>query len=602
MPRLSESFIQQVLQATDIVELVGQFVALNPKGREFVGLCPFHDDRNPSMYVVPAKQIYHCFVCGAGGNATKFLMEYEKCSFPEAVLSLAEKAGIAVPQDAVASGAPPGLSRNDLLATVGFAARFFAAQLREPGGQHALDYARSRGLTDESIDAFGLGYAPQAWEALLSAARREGFSDEQLVAAGLAKRREQSGGCYDVFRNRLIFPIHDPAGRVVAFGGRALSDDEQAKYLNSPESSLFEKSSLVFGLPMARDAIRQARQAVVVEGYLDVLLPHQAGVQNLVATLGTALGERHVRLLGRFAEEVVLVFDADEAGTHAAERALELFLAQKVHVRVATIPSGKDPADFVLAEGPDALRELIAAAPDALQFAWDRRRADLLAAEAYPARRQAVVEDFLRLVVHSAVYGAIDGVAQQNLAQHIAHVLNTPAVDLQQRMRRLARQAGPTRRPLPDNPQPVDAYDRPNRPTGAAGDPERHVLEVLLDKPELFDDAAEKIDPADFRDALLRTIAQRLWQRGNDGELTFEDLLAGEDMTSLQGELIALARTAQRRGNHEQTLHGAVSAILQRKHREETDAIKSNGFDDDTLRSLQERLRQGDPRRRPGIR
>lgn len=593
MAKLPEMFIQQVLQATDIVELVGRYVALKHKGREFVGLCPFHEDKNPSMFVSPSKQIYKCFACGAGGNAAQFLMGYEKLSFPEAVRSLAERANIPLPREYAAENVTGGMSKNDLVAVTEFAAAYFQRQLREPAGEDALEYACKRGLTDESLVKFGIGYACDSWEALLSAGRRKGFSEEQMVAAGLVRRREGKSGCYDYFRQRLIFPIRDVAGRVVAFGGRALAADERAKYLNSPESVLFDKSHLLYGLATARESIVQRKQAVVVEGYLDVVLPHQTGVSNVVATLGTSLTEGHVRLLGRYAQEVVLVFDADVAGVAAAQRALELFLAQRMHVRVATIPSGKDPCDYCLAEGGPAFQALIDQAPDALQYVWDQQFAAYLTAKGNLAERNRLIEDFLTLIVSSGAYGAIDGIRQQSLAQHIAHMVNVPAAELQQQMRRLSRKVRPT--------QGAGQPNAGRASIGVTTDPQRVVLEVLLDEPELFDIAAERIDPADFNDALLRSLAERIWPLGMDGKLSLDDLLAAEDMVNFAPILTELSLSGQRRGNHQRTLEEAVDRICHRKEKQNVQELKTGPLDDASLRELQSRFRQSDPRKRPRI-
>lgn len=603
MARLPEHFIQQVQQATDIVELVSQYVALTKKGREFVGLCPFHDDHKPSMSIVPAKQIFHCFVCNAGGSVFRWMEMYEKMTFPEAVRALAEQANIPLPMEYDSTPVSPGMSKNDLIAVTEFAAKFFNQQLMSPAGKEALDYAHRRSLTDESISRFCLGYAPNSWDALLNTARRQRISEEQLVAAGLVRRRDGQAGCYDYFRNRLMFPIHDLTGRVVAFGGRALAADDPAKYLNSPDTALFDKSSLAYGLHFARDAIVKRHQAVVVEGYLDVLMPLQAGFDNIVATLGTALTERHVRLLSRYAEEVVLLFDADAAGAAAAERALQLFLAQKLHVRVATIPAGKDPCDFVIAEGPEALRNLVDQSPDALQYVWNQRYQALqIAGQANnPTERNRLIEDFLKLIVTSETFGAIDSIKQQNLAQHIAHILNIPAMDLQQQMRRLRRGVI---RPKAQANSPAHGSTSVK---GVHGDPQREILEVLLDDPELFDDAAERIDPTHFTDAMLRTIAQWVWQMGSDGRLSLEELLATEALSSLQPVIVEMSLAGHRRSNHEETLRDAVNLILDREEKSKLQNLKAESMsDNDKLRDLQQKLiheqNKGPWRgRRPGI-
>ena len=595
MARYPQQFIDQVMQATDIVDLAGRFIALKKAGKEFVGLCPFHDDHHPSLHVVPAKQMFYCFVCGAGGGPIKFVELYEKLPFPEAVRVLAERSGIPVPTMDSAPSAP-GLSKNDLLKATAFAAEFFRGQLRAPGGRAALQYALSRGLTSESVDRFGLGFAPESWDALTTAARRKGFAEGQLVAAGLAVRREGGAGSYDRFRNRLVFPICDLDGRAVAFGGRALADDEQAKYLNSPETALFDKSNNLYALNWSRPALVKSGQAIVVEGYLDALMPLQAGVDNVVATMGTALTDRHVRLIARYATEAVLVFDADAAGAAASERAMEIFLAQQLHVRVATIPAGKDPCDLVVAGGASALSELAAGAPDALQYIWDRRLAEYRRAGGNLADRRRVVEEFLRLLASSAVYGAIDEVRRGQLAQHVGHMLNVPPADLQQRMRALSR----TARPAPTSTRGAGEGAYVSQQVGRSV-AEAQILEVLLNSPELFDAAAERIGPDDFADAQLAQLARCIWSLAPDGRGGLEDLLAREDLSPLNALLTRLATAGLQRGNHEATLAAAVDFLCYRRQRHEIDQMKAGGYSDETLRQIDKSLSRKDLRRHPRI-
>lgn len=590
MARFSEQFIQQVAQAIDIVDLVSTYVALKKRGKEFVGLCPFHEDHKPSMYVSPAKQLFKCFACGAGGGVFQWMMMYDKLEFPEAVRTLAERAGIRLPAEAAGAPGPEDLSKSRLIKVSTFAARFYREQLRGPAGAGALEYALGRGLTDESIERFGLGYSPDSWDALFAAARAKGYGESELVAAGLAVRRE-TGGCYDRFRNRLMFPIIEAGGSVIGFGGRALAADERAKYLNSPESALFDKSANLYALNWSRQGIAGSGLAIVVEGYLDALIPLQAGVNNVVATLGTALTEGHVRLLSRYAREAVLIFDADTAGAAAAERALEIFLAQRLGVRVATIPAGKDPCDYTLAEGAEALGKLVADAPDALEYLWARRRAELEAAGDNLSDRRRVVDDFLRVVVSSSAYGAIDEMRRGQLAQHIGHLLNVSPADLQQQMRRLGRRAR----------QPARQADDAGQAWGDLGAlTERHLLEVLLNRGDLFDSAAEQVSPQDFADPDMRQIAECLWVLGAQGRANLEDLLANQEL-SPKGPLLAeLAMSGQRRGNYEPTLADAVESMTYRRSKREMQDLKSTGLGDETLREIQ-RLQVPDVRRHPKI-
>jgi len=592
LARFSEQFIRQVAQATDIVDLVSRYVALTRRGKEFVGLCPFHDDHKPSMYVSPSKQIFKCFACGAGGGVFQFMQLYEKLAFPEAVRALAEQAGIPIPREGL-SDSSGEICKADLVRVQTFAAKFFRSQLYGPAGKGALEYVRRRGLTDESIRRFGLGYAPESLEVLLAEARRHHITERELAAAGLVVRPEGRGGCYARFRNRLMFPIFDPAGAVVAFGGRAMDESQKAKYLNSPETAAFDKSGLLYALNWARGAIVSAGRAVVVEGYFDALIPIQCGVTNVVATMGTSLTDRHARLLGRYAREVVLVFDADTAGLAAAERALELFLTQRFDVRVASISTGKDPCEYCLAEGPDAFRELLDRSPDALEYVWQRKLQAYRRSGASLADRRQVVEDFLRLVVSSASYGAIDGVRRGQLAQHIGHMLNISSAELQQQMRRIARR-------LPRGSRAAGAGDfQAERDPAALA--ERQVLEVLLNRDDLLARAAERIGPEDFTDGRLRRIAEGLWRLAGEGRGRLEELLALENIADCGGLVAELVTMGQRRGNYEQTLEAAVSHIVYARERDELRHLDAKVLSDEELRRLGQRFRSPDPRRHPGL-
>ena len=595
--RFSEQFVQQVLDSVDIVELVGQYVALTRRGREFLGLCPFHDDKKPSLNVSPSKQIFKCFSCGAGGDALKFLTLYEKYTFPEAVRALAERSAIPLPQETQFSPQEEpqaGMSKRDLLGVTAFAAEFFQAQLHTPPAASTLKYARDRGFSDESIKRFGLGYAPDSWDALLLAARNKGISTAQLLAAGLVAQKEGADRCYDRFRHRLIFPIYDLTGSVIAFGGRALRDEERAKYLNSPESILFDKSTQLYAMNWAREKIVSGGTAVVVEGYLDALIPIQAGVSNVVASLGTALTERHVRLLGRYAKEVVLVFDADQAGAAAAQRAMEVFLAQQLGIRVAAIPAGKDPCDYCLAEGPEAFQQLVDSAPDAMQYAWNLRLGEYRAAGGNPSKRHKVAQEFLRLIATSAAFGAIDEMRRGQLAQHIGHILNIPASELQRQMQQLSRQAR-TARSAPG----------PGIATNAemiSLDPERIILEVLLNHNELFHSVSEKLQPHDFTNHELRRIAERIWTLGHDDRLTLQAIMSDSEMHDQANMLSDMAMAGQNLPYGEQTLANAMESLLQRHNHRDIQKIRNENLnDDDALRQLAKHHLNPNMRRRPRI-
>jgi len=382
LPRLHPRTIEAVKERADIVDVVGEHVVLKKKGREFVGVCPFHDDTSPSMTVSPAKQIYYCFSCGAGGNAIKFLMEFQRSGFSDVVLELARRYQLPVetlegPQQ---ERLRQQLSRRELLHRVlSLAAGWFQAQLRSPEGKEALGYLKdTRGLSEATLADFQLGYAPDRWDGLLShLSTVEGMAPEMLEAAGLVVPRKGGSGFYDRFRHRVMVPIRDRQGRVIGFGGRSL-DGSEPKYLNSPETEVFSKGSHLFALDRAADPIRRADQAVVVEGYFDAIALHAAGINQAVAALGTALSRQQITQLCRCCDSkrLVLNFDADRAGVRAAERAIgeveHLALQGQVDLRVLQLPEGKDADEYLRSQGAGNYRALLDGAPLWLDWQIDQ--------------------------------------------------------------------------------------------------------------------------------------------------------------------------------------------------------------------------------------
>ena len=393
LPRLHPRTIEAVKERADIVDVVGEHVVLKKKGREFVGVCPFHDDKSPSMTVSPAKQFYYCFSCGAGGNAIKFLMELQRLSFADVVLELARKYQLPIetldgPQQ---ERLRQQLSRREQLhRALTLAAGWFRSQLRAPEGASALAYLKeSRGLSEVTIEAFGLGYAPERWDGLLNhLGQVEGLAPELLEAAGLVVPRKGHGdqdssssnsftansrGFYDRFRHRVMVPISDRQGRIIGFGGRSL-DGGEPKYLNSPETEVFEKGKHLFGLDRAANSIRSDDRAVVVEGYFDVIALHAAGITNAVASLGTALSSQQITQLCRCCDSkrLILNFDTDRAGVRAAQRAIgeveQLALQGQLELRVLQLPAGKDPDEFLKQHGAGEYRSLLDSAPPWLDW------------------------------------------------------------------------------------------------------------------------------------------------------------------------------------------------------------------------------------------
>ena len=357
-----ENFIQELVDRNDIVDVVGSYVNLSKKsGANYFGLCPFHNERTPSFAVNPSGQFYHCFGCGKGGGVINFIMEVENLSYPDAVRLLAERAGMQVPEDSYDRDSK---KRARMLALNKDAARFFYEELGTPEGQKAVHYMQERGISPQIAKRFGLGCAPDSWDSLLKAMAQKGYSEKELFDAGLVKRG-QRGGFYDTFRNRLMFPVIDVRGDVIGFSGRILSGDG-AKYMNSPDTLVYNKSRNLFGLNLAKKS--KSGYLLLVEGNVDVVSLHQAGFDSAVASLGTALTAEQARLMSRYTSEIILCYDADEAGQKAAQRAIGLLEKLDMKVRVLRIPDAKDPDEYLKKKGADAFRNLLTGSEDQVDY------------------------------------------------------------------------------------------------------------------------------------------------------------------------------------------------------------------------------------------
>jgi DNA primase len=361
---INEGKIDEIRRRADIISLIGEYVALKKAGKNFVGLCPFHQEKTPSFTVSSEKQIFHCFGCGEHGDVFSFLMKINNLTFPEAVRQLAKKVGVDIPQRALSRKERENYTiREQILMVNGFAAEYFIGILGSQAGETARDYLKKRGIAEKAIEAFRIGFAEDGWQGLLDFLERKGISAEIAQQAGLVipRSKDDKRGYYDRFRGRIIIPIEDSDGRIVAFGGRVM-DAGEPKYLNSPESPVYTKGDNLFGLFSTKESIRSKGFAILVEGYFDLISLWSAGIKNVAATLGTALTRSQVDLLGRYTKRVAAVFDPDEAGRKALSRSLELFLAGNVQAMAVILPAGYDPDSFVRAEGRDKMEELVAGA------------------------------------------------------------------------------------------------------------------------------------------------------------------------------------------------------------------------------------------------
>ncbi|MBT6270053.1 MAG: DNA primase, partial [Phycisphaerae bacterium] len=362
--------IERVREAVSLVTLISEFVPLQQKGSEWVGVCPFHDDHKPSMRVVThrSQEFYKCFSCGAGGDCFNFVQEYLKKDFVEALRFLAERHGIELSNRKVDEDFTP---RSTLRKAMQWTMeQYIAALSTTPEGANALEQLHARGFTDETIEQFSIGVAPKSWSFITDKLQGNVKSIEIGLGAGIIKKNEEKNRVYDAFRHRIMFPILDESGSPIAFGGRRLDEEDEPKYINSPETTLFHKSKTLYGYKFARKAIQDLKVAVVVEGYTDVIACHQAGVTNVVATLGTALTSEHADILSRVANEVVLVFDGDNAGQAAADRAVEIFFKKNIDIQICVLPEGEDPADLASVQGQ--FEQALSESVDALEYKFNR--------------------------------------------------------------------------------------------------------------------------------------------------------------------------------------------------------------------------------------
>ncbi len=383
MAIIPQETVQEILDATDIVELIQGYFPLKRAGTNFLAICPFHNEKTPSFNINPQRQIFYCFGCQAGGDSIKFLMLYDNLSFPEAAKKLADQVGVVVREEVLdPKEESKRRGRSEILRLQRAAADWFHRLLfKSPAAQPARDYLKSRGLSMETSRSWKFGYAPNEQKPFLDWARSEGFSLTQLVDGGLAKWREESNphkGAYSFFRHRLMFPVNNDFGEPIAFSGRVLSKDQGGgKYINSPETALFQKSKTFFGLDKSKRAILREKRAIICEGQLDLIAAHEAGIENVVAPLGTAFTPDHARILKRHTDEVVLCFDSDTAGLNAAGKAFRILAPSGMLIRLALLPEGEDPDSLLRTRGVDALREILESAPEFFDFQIDRRGGQL---------------------------------------------------------------------------------------------------------------------------------------------------------------------------------------------------------------------------------
>ena len=536
---LADDRVKQVKEANDIVDVVGSYLALRKAGQTFKGLCPFHRDNRPSFDVDPRRQRFRCWSCGKYGDVLTFVQEHDKVTFLEALELLARRAGITLET----SSFPSSQSRALLLDVIRWAAKeFHECLLDSPLAEAARAYVGQRGLKGETVRRYGLGYAPASGEWLVRQAEAAGISFELLEKVGLIAQRQSGDGYYDRFRDRVQFPIRDVRGQTVGFGGRILPDSPLAarapKYYNSTDTPLFSKSEQLYGIDHARGAASEAGYLAVVEGYTDVLMAHQMGIGQVVATMGTALNARHVQKLRHFAQRVVLVFDADAGGLTGVDRALEIFASHDVDLAIATLPDGLDPCDLLVQQGPEPFQKVLESAVDALEFKLNQVLAPGAALGIEGQRR--AVEAVLGVIALAPAGGQSQSVKTQLMVTRIARRLSLKEESIWARLEEL-RSRGPREAPAE---RPV--VEEGPRQSPAAPE-ERELLEVLLADSSLVPAARTALAPDEVGHLGLRRLLQGLYDLHDAGEPpTLDQLRPKLENVRLAAKALELADVGRR--------------------------------------------------------
>ncbi len=533
MAGIPEEIVERVKAEANIVDVVSDYVRLRRTGKNWLGLCPFHDDKKPSFHVEPQRGIFKCFACGKGGNIFTFLMELNGWSFPETVRSLAQGLGIEIPED---TRDRQQYSDNErLAAAMTDAARFYHQTFRSEAGLAAQAYFRGRGIADETVSRFGLGYSPDDWEQLIRHLTETGYTHQELERAGLAIKREGRSGWYDRFRGRTMFPIFTPTGRVVGFGARRMKEDpDQPKYINSPESPIYQKSRVLYGLFQAKDAIRKSGMALIVEGYVDVISLHQAGIATAIATCGTAIANEHADLISRYCSRVVLVFDSDRAGQSATERGIDVLLRKGIDVSVLRLPDGEDPDTFVRTFGAKEFERRLGESVSFLEFLARtlKRSGDLDAPErATDALRSIVttislIPDALKRELYVQKLASDYHISETLMAQELERALGVQSEGRRRRLLPAPQQQEPQSQdeesvavssaaPPQDAPgdpiAPPKGIVQPSKPLTLDELPSQEIglLSVLLHgDPQMLEDVFDRIDPEDFGHPLTHELVE----------------------------------------------------------------------------------------------
>jgi DNA primase len=575
----------QILDRVGILDVVSEHVSLRRVGRRWVGLCPFHNEKTPSFTVNPDLAIFKCFGCGRGGDVFTFLQLRENLSFMDALRVLADRAGVQLAP--TKGGQPAGPDRFELAKANTWAMRFFRSRLlHQRQGAAARQYVRQRGITDETSERFQIGLALGDGQSIKDVALKAGLTESLLLAADLV-RRTDDGRIYDTFRDRLMFPIRDVTNRVIGFGGRTLVDNP-AKYLNTRQTALFDKGRSLYGLDLARQRITELNRAVLVEGYTDCIAAHQAGFGETVATLGTALTEHQVELLRRYGDEVIVLFDSDEAGNEAANRAIALALPRHVSIRLARIAEGKDPSEFLERHPASAFSDVLNEAIDALEFKWEALQRQYAVGPSERKQREAIT-DFIRLVAQACGSGSVDVIQRGLISNRLGKLLRVDSREVNELIIRFQRQrsTGPAQSTSP-TPQPEELI-----PADAEQLAFRHLLEVLLNEPGLLKEVPADLTLDLIADTRDRRIAGHVFRLGSEwGNFKLADVMACCTEDGDAERVVALADRGAKLSNYRAKLELALSRIKSSEEVREVERAKESLDETSSLRSVNEYFRK----------
>lgn len=574
--RYSDDIIEEVRMKNDIVDVVSQYVKLTRKGSSYFGLCPFHNEKTPSFSVTPSKQMYYCFGCGAGGNVFNFVMEYENYSFGEALSHLADRAGVQLPRIEYSSEAREKAKQRETLLEINRqAAQYFYYQLRRENGQIGYRYLTNRGLSDETIRKFGLGYSDKFSDDLYKFLKGKGYGDDQLRDSGLFNVDERHG-MYDKFWNRVIFPIMDVNNRVIGFGGRVMGDGKP-KYLNSPETKIFDKSRNLYGLNVARTSRKP--YLILCEGYMDVISMHQSGFTNAVASLGTSLTSGHASLLKRYTQEVLLLYDSDEAGVKAALRAIPILREAGINSRVVDLKPHKDPDEFIKTEGAEAFQQRLDQARDSFMFRVSVSEKDFPMEE--PQGQNRFFERCARLLLELSDELERNLYIEAIVRQY--HRYGISVEDLRKRVNTLAMKGTPIEQR--QQPKTVEARQAQKKES-AADKAQKLMLTWLVTYPGIFDTVEKYLSPGDFIVPLYHEVAEMLFEQHAQGDVNPARLLNSFTDSEEQREVASLFNATIHLETMEEQERAFSDTLIRIK--QESLAEKNKNWDPTDMAGLQE--------------